>query len=332
VDQEDYRDRVLNAFLGEIAMTSASLVAGFAIVGTSLCACSIAILLLSDSYSAKLKSRLRELPAGNGLRSPANGLAALRSLPAGRDEGTLPKARGGSTDGDEDRKRRQSQLIQAGIYNPSALVVFLATRAGLTIAPPLAALIAAAVGALSPWIAMLCGASLGIAGMMLPLVWLQNRIRRRHCMLRQALADFLDLMNVCLHSGLSLQSTIQSVSDELRIAHPEFAGELNIVQRDISLGATVDGALRRFAQRTGCDGIGTLAKFVREAQRLGTQLTEALRIHADMLRSHREAAAEEAAQKAAVKILMPTLLLILPAVFIVLAGPAVIQIQQVFAK
>jgi tight adherence protein C len=98
------------------------------------------------------------------------------------------------------------------------------------------------------------------------------------------------------------------------------------------LGATIDAALRRFAARCGYDEVGSLAKFVREAQRFGTQLTDALRLHADMLRSQRENAAEETAQKAAVKILIPTLLLILPAVFIVLAGPAVLQIQMAFAK
>ncbi len=248
-------------------------------------------------------------------------------------QGSLPKARGGGKpDAGEDRKRRQSQLIQAGIYNPNALVVFLAARGtddrSAAGGPDrrghrrIESLDRDDVrrdtghggndGCRCSGCRTECAAGIACCG--------------------KRLADFLDLMIVCLHSGLSLQSTIQCVSDELRIAHPEFAGELNIVQRDISLGATVDGALRRFAERTGCDGVGTLAKFVREAQRLGTQLTEALRIHADMLRSQREAAAEEAAQKAAVKILMPTLLLILPAVFIVLAGPAVIQIQQVFAK
>ena len=94
----------------------------------------------------------------------------------------------------------------------------------------------------------------------------------------------------------------------------------------------MDGGAEAICRTLGCDGVAALAKFVRNSQRLGTQLTEAFRIHADMLRSSREAAAEETAQKAAVKILVPTMLLILPAVFIVLAGPAVIQIQQIFAK
>jgi tight adherence protein C len=89
--------------------------------------------------------------------------------------------------------------------------------------------------------------------------------------------------------------------------------------------------LKRFATRTQYEGVRTLCTFVREAQRFGTNLSQALRLHSDMLRSQREQAAEEMAQKAAVKILLPTLLLIFPAIFVVLVGPALIQIQEAFA-
>ena len=151
-------------------------------------------------------------------------------------------------------------------------------------------------------------------------------------LLRRSLPDFLDLMIVCLQGGLSIQETIRRVGDELRLAHPILAGELSTVQRDVELGATVDQAFRRFAARTDYEGVRTLSTFVRESQRFGTQLTEALRLHAEMLRLQREEAAEEMAQKAAVTILLPTLLLIFPTVFVVLVGPAVIQIQEAFAK
>jgi len=168
-------------------------------------------------------------------------------------------------------------------------------------------------------------------GSILPSLWLDRAIVRQQILLRKSLPDFLDLMIVCLEGGLSLQETILRVSDELRLAHPVLAVELGIVQRDIELGATVDQALKRFAARTDYEGVRTLSAFIREAQRFGTNITEALRSHADMLRSQREQAAEEKAQKAAVKILIPTLLLIFPAIFVVAVGPAVIQIQEAFA-
>ena len=303
------------------------------VFGAVLCG-GYVLTLLCNRYQTQLDARLREGPGHKNAGLPGGKPSASYSRrTAERNAATLPKkANRWTSDSDEARKRIQARLVQAGIYNPTALFSFFLMRSALTILPPLLGLLAGWSGLLNIRLGLLWGATAGGWGMVLPSLWLESRIRHRHCVLRQSLADFLDLMIVCLESGLSLQSTIQRVSDELRIAHPALAEELNIVQRDINLGATVDAALRRFADRSGYEGIRSLATFVREAQRFGTQLTEALRLHADMLRSQRENAAEETAQKAAVKILIPTLLLILPAVFLVLAGPAAIQIQQAFAK
>jgi tight adherence protein C len=179
---------------------------------------------------------------------------------------------------------------------------------------------------------LLVGSLAGGFGSIAPSLWLDRAISRRHLLLRKSLPDFLDLMIVCLEGGLSLQETIRRVGDELRIVHPALAFELSIVQRDIELGATVDQALKRFANRSDYEGVRSLSTFIREAQRFGTNITEALRNHADMLRSQREQAAEENAQKASVKILLPTLLLIFPAIFVVLVGPAIIQIQEAFTS
>lgn len=225
----------------------------------------------------------------------------------------------------------QARLAKGGVYNPSAPSTFIGIQTMLIVAP----LAAGAFGiVLLNWPLKLAGGvSLATAaiGWLTPRLWLDGVVKNRHMLLRRSLPDFLDLMIVCLQGGLSVQETIRRVSDELRLAHPVLAGELSIVQKDVELGATVDQALRRFAIRSDYDGVRTLSSFVRESQKFGTQLTEALRLHADMLRLQREEAAEEKAQKAAVAILLPTLLLIFPAVFVVLVGPALIQIQEAFA-
>jgi tight adherence protein C len=235
-------------------------------------------------------------------------------------------------DSDQDRKKYQLRLVHAGIYNSSALSAFFAAKLILMILPPCIGIIVGLLGFADLRMAALVGCGIGGLGMFLPSCWVDRRIRARHSVLRRSLADFLDLMIVCLDSGLSIQAAIQRVSDELQIAHPLLAGELGIVQRDIELGATADAAIRRFADRSGFDGIKLLSSFMRESQRFGSALSEALRVHADMLRVQREQYAEEQAQKASVKVLLPTLLLILPAVFVVVAGPAVIQIQSAFSK
>lgn len=226
----------------------------------------------------------------------------------------------------------RARLAKGGIYNPSASSTFLGVQTMLAVAP----LAAGAFGNVAlHWPLKLAGGISIIAavvGWLIPSLWLDAVVKSRHILLRRSLPDFLDLMIVCLQGGLSVQETIRRVSDELRLAHPVLAGELSIVQRDVELGATVDQALRRFAVRSDYDGVRTLSSFVRESQKFGTHLTEALRLHADMLRLQREEAAEEKAQKAAVAILLPTLLLIFPAVFVVLVGPALIQIQEAFAS
>jgi len=225
----------------------------------------------------------------------------------------------------------QARLAKAGIYNPSAPSTYLGVQTMLTVAP-LAGGLFCTVILQWPWKLAGSVSLVGAAvGWLAPSLWLEGVVKSRHILLRRSLPDFLDLMIVCLQGGLSVQETIRRVSDELRLAHPVLAGELSIVQRDVELGATVDQALRRFALRSDYDGVRTLSSFVRESQKFGTQLTEALRLHADMLRLQREEAAEEKAQKAAVAILLPTLLLIFPAVFVVLVGPALIQIQEAFA-
>jgi tight adherence protein C len=228
------------------------------------------------------------------------------------------------------RAQLMERFARAGIYHPGAAANYFVARFLLAVVPP-----AICVGVALAWswrleTAMLLGCALGGLGSMLPSLWLDRQITAQHRMLRHSLPDFLDLMIVCLEGGLSIQESVRRVSDELQLAHPRLATELAIVQRDIELGSSVAQALKRFASRSDYDGVKTLGTFVREAQRFGTNLSEALRLHSDLLRTQREQAAEEMAQKAAVKILLPTLLCIFPAIFVVLVGPALIQIQEAF--
>jgi tight adherence protein C len=230
------------------------------------------------------------------------------------------------------RMQIKQRLAKAGIYRPTAPLRFLLARICLLVIAATLMVAAGIGGLLRLDLALLFSFIAGGFGALLPSIWLDRAIKHHHVLLRKSLPDFLDLMIICLEGGLSLQETIRRVSDELLLAHPIFAAELDTVQRDIELGATVDQALKRFASRSDYDGLRTLSAFIREAQRFGTNITEALRSHADMVRCQREQAAEENAQKVAVKILLPTLFLIFPAIFVVAVGPAIIQIHEAFAS
>jgi tight adherence protein C len=121
------------------------------------------------------------------------------------------------------------------------------------------------------------------------------------------------------------------VTNELEVAYPILAGEMAVVQRQIELGASPDLALRNFAERSDLGSLLSLSTLLEQARRFGTSLTEALRTQAEMMRYQREQLAEELAQRAAVKILFPTLLFIFPAIFVVLVGPAAVQLAATFS-
>lgn len=268
---------------------------------------------LSDPQSALLRRRVR--CAGRSVGG------SLQSLLASLGLRLLPTA-------DAAHGHLQEQFLCAGIYSPSGPFVFAAVRFVCGLVIPAIILLAGNLDMLDFWTALAVGAGLGCAGFLGPGLWLRSRIARRQMLLRTSLPDFLDLTVTCLEAGQSFEAALQRVTDELRTAHPVLAIELTIVQRELALGATPFRALRNFAERAQLDVVRTLATFVDQAQKFGCSMVESLRTHAEMLRELREQRSEELAQKAAVKILFPTLLFIFPPILITLAGPAVIEFQQ----
>lgn len=225
----------------------------------------------------------------------------------------------------------QSQLYRAGIYSPSAIGVYAAAKIGLAIAP-LAIGVAAAYGLL-PWPQAIAGGAIaGLFGMAVPPIALRWLVARRAKQLRKSLPDFLDLLVTCVEGGMSVQAAFGEVAKELSVAHPILSSEFLVVQREVEIGRNVDVALQNLADRTGLDELRSLTTYVQHALKIGSTMSDALRQLSDMLRTQREQRAEEQAHRAAVLILLPTLMFIFPTVFVVLVGPAVIQIQRALLK
>ena len=151
-------------------------------------------------------------------------------------------------------------------------------------------------------------------------------------MLRRGLPDALDVLIICQEGGLSLQAGLKRVSDELRSAHPVLGSELKIVDREIQLGKSPCDALKHFAQRTDLEEALSLASVVGQSERFGASLVKSLRVHSETMRVQRKQKAEELAQKASTKMLVPTLLFIFPAIFVILLAPAVIQVMKAFKQ
>jgi tight adherence protein C len=190
-------------------------------------------------------------------------------------------------------------------------------------------LLASHVGLIAPLPAVVAGALAGLAATLAPSFWLDQVRRSRQNQIRRAMPDALDLMGVCLQGGLSLPGSLSRVSQELGTAHPMLALELAIVEREMQMGLTAGQAMRQFASRFDLEELRSLSSVIGQAERFGSSVTQALKTYAEGLRVKRQQQAEEMAQKAAVKILFPTILCIFPGIFIVVLGPAAIRIYQV---
>jgi tight adherence protein C len=229
---------------------------------------------------------------------------------------------------EEERTKLRTRLIQAGLYSNQAMVVFLGVKMLLMVTPAMLGLAAGLSGLIPISHGLIFGAFCGIFGMIAPSFWLDRKKAERQGIFRRSIPDALDLMVICLEGGLSLPGALRRVAGELRTAHPLLATELLIVQREIQLGRSAGEALDQLGERSDLEEIRGLASVIIQAERYGASVVKALRVHADTLRSKRLMYAEEMAQKAGTKILIPTLLFIFPAIFVVVLGPAAIQLME----
>lgn len=173
------------------------------------------------------------------------------------------------------------------------------------------------------------GAYLGLAG---PEPYLDRLARRRMERIGRSLPDFLDLLVVSVESGLSLDQAVADTARDLRRAHREISEELGVFSREVQAGATRTAALRNLAIRTGNAEMRKLTSILIQADRFGSSVSKVLRNQARYMRVKRRQRAEEAAHKVGVKLIFPIFFLIMPSVFLVTAGPAVIMLLENFSS
>jgi tight adherence protein C len=175
----------------------------------------------------------------------------------------------------------------------------------------------------------LVGAGVGFMG---PLMYIQRSARSRQFAIARQLSDILDLLVVCVEAGLGLYEAIKIVGTESERQKQEIGRELALVAAEISAGASLGQALRNLAERTAVEDIKPLAATLIQSEQLGAQIAPALHASSDALRTRRRLRAEEAAQKTTIKILFPLVLFVLPAMLLVIVGPAVVQVIRTLGK
>ena len=171
---------------------------------------------------------------------------------------------------------------------------------------------------------------MSLLGWMIPFVYVKRKMRRRQDELERTLPDALDLMVVCVEAGLGLNQALVRVGEEMSRVSRTLAEELTLVSLEIRAGTPREEALRNLGHRTGVPEIRAFVSMLIQTDRFGTSIAQALRIHADELRTRRRQRAEEAAAKLTVKMLMPIVIFIFPSIFLVILGPAVFHMGDLF--
>jgi tight adherence protein C len=220
-------------------------------------------------------------------------------------------------------KRR---LVRAGFRDPNAARVFHGVRAVSAVVFCLGGVfVATRLGSGNTLLMIAAGAFLGY---LLPMRYLMIRIGRRKHAIERGLPNALDLMVVCVESGLGLDQTTLQVAQDLRSAYPQICEEFAVMNLEMRAGKRRAEALRNLADRTGVDDLKKLVAVLIQTDRFGTSIAATLRGHADYMRTMARQRAEEVAAKLAVKLVFPIFFCVLPSLFVVTVGPVLVRLVR----
>jgi tight adherence protein C len=222
----------------------------------------------------------------------------------------------------------RSKLIQAGFRHPKGSGIYFGIRALSALCLPLPYLMFSAVNEGFGTGNLVYALALAGTGFYLPQFGLDFMARRRQDRIDKSLPDVLDLFIVCMEAGLALQATINRVADEVRGISTDLFNEFQLTNAELRTGIPREVALRNLGERTGAQNVKALVGLMIQSDKMGTGIAQALRTHASFLRVQRGLQAEEKAAKLPVKILFPMMFFIFPSIFVVVLGPAVIQMSK----
>jgi tight adherence protein C len=224
------------------------------------------------------------------------------------------------------------RLSQAGYRSANAVGVFWGARMVSTLSSAASGLFVGSITNVGPVAVIMITAWFTMLGWIAPGMFLSNRRKARSEDLQAALPDTLDLMVVCIDAGLGMNQAWMRVAEEIRSVSQAMADELSLTNLQIRAGVPREEALRNLGVRTDSPELRSLAAMLIQTDRFGTSVSQALRIQSETLRNRRRHRAEEAAAKTAIKLSFPLVLCIMPALFAVVLGGAMIEIMHAFAK
>lgn len=279
-----------------------------------------ALWLLTEPQTAK--RRLSEVVLGTTPASPTpqqSVIADATSPAADRARAYLPKS-------PKEMHRLRRMMVSAGYDSDWAPIVFSAVQLTLPVAVGLAGV--GLFGRTTP--VLVLSGLVAVLAYYLPTLWLGRQIDARRTEIRNALPDAIDLLIVCIESGSGVDQALNRVGEELAIAYPTLSKELLQIASETRAGTPRMQAFRNFAERTRVDDVRALVTMLVQTDRFGTSLGQALRTHSEVSRTKRRQRAEERAAKLSVKLLFPLVFCLFPAFYVIVVGPAIVQIYRQF--
>ncbi len=223
-------------------------------------------------------------------------------------------------------QKLRDQMLQAGIRDPKAPIMYLGA---LVVVPIIlflfALLVVARIDDLSPMMRTGILFGLPLFGAMLPRLLVKNYIIKRQQEVAITFPDALDMMLICVQGGIGLEQTVDRVAEEIAEHSPTLAEELGILSAEMGMLNDRRAALQDFARRVGSGAARSFATAMIQAEQYGTSVSQAMKVIADDLRDQRMAEAERKAAALPPKLTVPMILFFLPALFVVILCPAFLQ-------
>ena len=310
-----------------------------------------------SGWLSNLKSEnsgLRKQPksAVTPIGAPSETVAPIANVYSAREAGVkpLPKVEpgdlpghtdmifGGATpllasmlpESDEKKRLMKRELANAGYYQPNAWLNLAAIRyLGMILPILFFGIVFLMVPPVLEMYVLLAGVAAVMLGWALPGLMVRSRAADRRDQIGKAMPDMLDMLNMCVSQGMTLPASLNRVSYELKSVYPALSQELSIVSDQAKVGS-MEQALQNFADRVDVPEVNSFTSTLIQTERMGTSVSSALADHSDNIRESQKQRADQAANMATFKLLFPTALCLMPAVFLILLGPALVDLSDFF--
>lgn len=317
-------------FSGGFSLNSIIILAVFAATLATICAFALPF-MRGERFESRLRSvkeRRRQLS-----QSQTTSFQTRNRLQVAQGGGIKAFAlRGVSMRDLLDAKELRTKLARAGRRGPSAVANYLFMR----VAVPVCLIVGSLLYA---WLVfpdkpigvrLIAVAGMGLLGYLMPQILLSNAVQKRQKALQRAFPDALDLIVICVESGMSIEAAFTKVTEQMGENSPEMAEEMGLTSAELAFLADRRQAFENLSERTGLPAFKSLATTLLQAERYGTPIANGLRVLAQENRDSRMSAAERKAAALPAKLTVPMIVFFLPVLFIIIVAPAAIQVADLF--